>query len=78
MNTRRTALTTLLILAGLLLAACGSTTPTPDVEAAVETAIAQTRTFETAVAQSAAATVTLKSLSKLSEFVSTTCIFRLL
>jgi hypothetical protein len=58
MNTWRTALTTLLILAGLLLAACGSTTPTPDVEAAVETAIAQTRTFETAVAQSAAATVT--------------------
>jgi hypothetical protein len=48
-----------LISAGLLLAACGSAppAPTPDVEAAVQTTIAQTRVFEDAVATSIAATL---------------------
>jgi hypothetical protein len=47
------------LIVGLLLAACSQTgsPPTPDVEAAVETAIAQTRTLETEVAQSTAAAV---------------------
>jgi len=48
-----------LIIVGLLLIACSPTSspPTPDVESAVETAIAQTRTIETAAAtQSAVAT----------------------
>lgn len=54
MNTQRIVLIGCLITAGLLLAACGqpSALPAPEVEAAV-----QTRTFETAVAESAAATV---------------------
>ncbi len=59
MNTQRIFLIVSLISAGLLAAACASAppAPTPDVEAAVQTAIAQTRVFEDAVATSIAATL---------------------
>jgi hypothetical protein len=59
---RVTAIITLTALLGqaVLLAACTSAVaqPTPDVQAAVSTALAQTRTFEDAVATSIAATMT--------------------
>lgn len=59
MNTQRIFFIGSLITAGLLLAACrlGTTAPTPNVEEAVQTAIAQTRVFEDAVATSIAATL---------------------
>jgi hypothetical protein len=62
--------TGIIVLTGLLglaalLAACtsGATQPTPDVQAAVSTALAQTRTFEDAVATSIAATMTASAPS---------------